>query len=314
MIYPLETSTRKTRYGLFECSSCGKEIKTSIDIAKKKKTTFCRRCACKSKPPTRGTLEEKIQKFENNFDNPKEYLYDLYYNKKISINKIGIKFKMSNRTIRKILEHYNIQIKDGSKAVKDQWVDNEKRKRELATFNSNNLKGRISPHRLSLKEIGERVKNNDFILLKELKRRKTQYFKCKCKKCGSILKLTPYGVSVPHKCKTSKKSVLEDKTIAFLEKHNIEFLNEYSFKDLVFKKRLRFDFAIFKDEELFCLIECDGKQHFYKDTPWYSDELKIRDKMKDNYCADKNIKLIRIPFFHIGRVDDILEYHLKSLL
>lgn len=50
-----------------------------------------------------------------------------------------------------------------------------------------------------------------------------------------------------------------------LNKYNINFQSEYVFNNLVGKnnKKLRFDFAIFNNNKLYCLIEFDGYQHYH---------------------------------------------------
>ena len=68
-----------------------------------------------------------------------------------------------------------------------------------------------------------------------------------------------------------------------------------------------FDFAIFKDnKELNYLIEFDGQQHFeYKENKdcWNNEEnfekTQIRDNLKNQWCKDNNIPLIRIPYWHL---------------
>jgi hypothetical protein len=60
-----------------------------------------------------------------------------------------------------------------------------------------------------------------------------------------------------------------------LEENNICFKREYSFNDLLSPKgkKLRFDFAIFENDELQLLIEFDGRQHFYgPDGTWTHSE------------------------------------------
>ena len=49
-----------------------------------------------------------------------------------------------------------------------------------------------------------------------------------------------------------------------LTKNNINFSTQYTFSDLrsVNNYVLKFDFAIFKDNKLDCLIEFDGRQHY----------------------------------------------------
>ena len=84
-----------------------------------------------------------------------------------------------------------------------------------------------------------------------------------------------------------------------LENH-ISFQKEYSFQDLYDKKLLRFDFAIFKNNKLIELIEFDGRQHFNDYTPWKSketlEERKKRDLLKNKFCEENNLKLIRINY------------------
>lgn len=88
-----------------------------------------------------------------------------------------------------------------------------------------------------------------------------------------------------------------EETIAnFLSNNNITFSKEYSFSDLKRKNRLRFDFAIFNNNTLQCLIEFDGVQHFNKKNGFYNEEIVENDKAKDKYCLDNNIKLFRIKY------------------
>ena len=62
---------------------------------------------------------------------------------------------------------------------------------------------------------------------------------------------------------------------------------------------MRFDFAIFSNEDkLLFLLEYDGEQH-YKEINFFRNSLEniqMRDKMKEEYCLKNNIKLIRISY------------------
>lgn len=92
----------------------------------------------------------------------------------------------------------------------------------------------------------------------------------------------------------------------FLKKNKIKYEKEYIFDNLKDKKHLRFDYAIFNNEQLFALIEFDGIQHFSIEKGFFGDPLDIQekdlkyiqshDKMKDNYCSENNIKLLRIKY------------------
>ena len=69
---------------------------------------------------------------------------------------------------------------------------------------------------------------------------------------------------------------------------------------------LRFDFYL---PDYNCCIEYDGEQHFkYRETGWNTEEnfkkVQIRDKIKNQYCKEKGIKLIRILFTDYNFIDN----------
>lgn len=128
------------------------------------------------------------------------------------------------------------------------------------------------------------------------------YWKCQCLKCGTIKSIR--GISLRKGLAKSCgciKSYGEEKIASILTQHNIIFKKEYSFNDLVYKDKLRFDFAIFNpDGTLSHLVEFDGIQHF-EQTGWENLEIiQFRDNLKNQYCKDKGIKLIRL-----NNIDDI---------
>lgn len=94
---------------------------------------------------------------------------------------------------------------------------------------------------------------------------------------------------------SGKKSSLEIKTEKWLIKNNINFENQKVFNDCKNKKHLFFDFYL---SDYNIAIECDGRQHEnpidYFGGEENFKEQKIRDKIKDDYCKNNNIKLIRI--------------------
>ena len=122
------------------------------------------------------------------------------------------------------------------------------------------------------------------------------YWHCQCLKCGSIKSIRGFSLrSGRTKSCGCIKSIGEELIASLLTKHNIIFEKEYSFNDLIYKNKLRFDFAIFNaDGTLSHLIEYDGIQHF-EQTGWEDvNIIQYRDNLKNQYCFDNNIKLIRI--------------------
>lgn len=128
------------------------------------------------------------------------------------------------------------------------------------------------------------------------------YWFCKCLKCGTIKSIR--GISLRKGMTKScgcVKSIGEELIGQILNDNKIKYKKEYSFNDLFYKQKLRFDFAIFNDDnQLSHLIEYDGVQHF-KESYWGGlEKIQLRDNLKNQYCKEHNIKLIRI-----NKIEDI---------
>nr|MDA3855895.1 DUF2726 domain-containing protein [Candidatus Woesearchaeota archaeon] len=98
----------------------------------------------------------------------------------------------------------------------------------------------------------------------------------------------------------------------------INYVSQFTFKNLVYKKKLRFDFGLLDDKgNLFILIEYDGIQH-YESNEFFGGikefkELKKRDSMKNKYCKDSGYKLIRIFYKDYHNIESILEKELAKI-
>lgn len=129
------------------------------------------------------------------------------------------------------------------------------------------------------------------------------YWMCKCD-CGnpnlkevSSSSLKKGGVQ---SCGCITKSIGETNIAKILTENNIPFQEQVSFPDLKNKKPLRYDFGIYDKNanSLIRLIEFDGIQHFEEQDYFTHSltEIKINDKIKNEYAKNKNIPLIRIPY------------------
>lgn len=88
-----------------------------------------------------------------------------------------------------------------------------------------------------------------------------------------------------------------------LKSLNLNFEREKRFKNCKNKKELRFDFYL---PDYNCCIEYDGIQHF-QECSLCTDTLedrKYRDNIKNQYCRDNNIKLIRISYIDYDKIDE----------
>ena len=140
------------------------------------------------------------------------------------------------------------------------------------------------------------------------------YLKCKCLKCNQEVLIRKDSFLNGHAtscgCIRSKG---EEKIASLLNKNGIKFKKEYKFENLKDKDFLRFDFAIFLNDKLSCLIEYQGIQHFIANgqgwnTKEYLSLLQQHDKLKKDFCENKNITL-----YYITYKDDI-ERKIKEII
>ena len=110
------------------------------------------------------------------------------------------------------------------------------------------------------------------------------------------------------------KSKGNEKVAALLRENKIEYIKEYSPDNLKRKGNLRFDFAIL-DEKHFVVyfIEYDGQLHYgYSDSGWDTAERFQRtlesDSLKNSYCQQHHLPLIRIPYTRYDQlnINDLL--------
>jgi very-short-patch-repair endonuclease len=112
------------------------------------------------------------------------------------------------------------------------------------------------------------------------------------------------------KCNESKG---EKAIRIYLENKNIDFVYQKKFDNCKSKKNLRFDFHL-PNENL--IIEYDGEQHFNINEFFGGKEafkkLKNNDKIKNDFCKENKINLIRIPFFKFNEINNILNKNLNE--
>ena len=141
------------------------------------------------------------------------------------------------------------------------------------------------------------------------------------KKCGRKYSILPSNfIRNGHRCsycrengKSKGEAIIEH----WLKKYKIKYEREYGFNDCKYNRRLKFDFMIYNTkDEIFCLIEFDGEQHFHKDSVFWRKKsinskeayeiIKRRDKIKNNYCKKNKIPLFRISYKDIKNIHYIL--------
>lgn len=121
----------------------------------------------------------------------------------------------------------------------------------------------------------------------------------------SLVLFTQHGGQLCPDC-SNKESVGENKIKKYLESRDVYFKYQYWFPDCRDVRPLPFDFYI-PDKNI--IIEFDGRQHFIE-TDYFSyslEETNKHDKIKNDFCVNKGINLIRIPYTDINNIKEILD-------
>lgn len=148
-----------------------------------------------------------------------------------------------------------------------------------------------------------------------------KYIIWKCKECGyeweaQVAKRALYNRGCPE-CNKSKG---EKQLDIILTQYNVPHNSQYTFDNLVGigGNLLRFDVPVFwdvKKTNLRMLIEYDGIQHFEWVKGWITKKefkrIQIHDQLKNEYCKNNNIKLIRIPYWDFENIEEILKRELN---
>lgn len=135
-------------------------------------------------------------------------------------------------------------------------------------------------------------------------------WKCECS-CGNITYVSSNNLLKKNPisscgCLLSKG---EQKIHSILQKLNIKFKSQYINKNCINPKTnmpLRFDFYLL---DYNCCLEYDGQQHFhYSQNGWNDkenfDKTQYRDSIKNKFCKDNNMNLIRIPYTDYDKIDE----------
>jgi hypothetical protein len=161
-----------------------------------------------------------------------------------------------------------------------------------------NLSKRFSKtHEMFTTEVFDRV-GDEFEVLGKYQR-KDRPIKMKHVVCQTIFEVTPnhFLSSMESRCPYCKSSKGEKAIESFLVNNSIEYIHQFRIKECKNKRSLPFDFAILEKGKLKLLIEFDGIQHYYPKWGQKEFERTIKnDEIKDNYCKQNKIPLIRIPY------------------
>lgn len=282
---------------LFRCGICQKEFTRTFVGIKKSKLKVCRNCWAKESNKNRTLTIQQIQEICEKHD----YIFiDTFYNgisNKINImDKENYKGKSTIGNIRKNKRFQRFSLLSNA---------------ENFSYNINNFIMRNGLDSKFIKVTGADGCGHILCL-----------FQCKC---GNTYITTIQRFMNKKKCRCEKcsKSIssYEYKVKKFLEYNNIYFLHHHWFDSCrtTNNRVCYFDFYL---PNYNLAIEVDGEQH-YKEVPRAhnksaSKELKDviqRDNIKNMFCQEHKIGLIRIPYYlfskdeYIKILKEVLQIH-----
>lgn len=149
--------------------------------------------------------------------------------------------------------------------------------------------------------IGQKFGKLTVLKLNEYKD-KDLFYQCECE-CGNIINVSGTHLRAGHtlSCGCLKTSYGAQQIEKFLIQLKISYEKEKTFptlKNPKTGKSLRFDFYL---PILNTVIEYDGEQHF-KESPILK-EYQYRDNIKNQWCKNNNIRLIRISYKDLKQID-----------
>lgn len=163
------------------------------------------------------------------------------------------------------------------------------------------------------KQIFEKY-SNEYEILGEYINNKTK-IKVKHNKCGYIWDIIPKDLLRERRCPHCMKSKGEAFISNLLENMNIPYTSQYRFDNCKNLLPLPFDFMVEINGRI-KLIEFDGNQHFRQGNGWGDkssfDRIIHNDNIKNQFCYENNIPLLRIPYWWIR--NDKAERELKKFL
>lgn len=128
--------------------------------------------------------------------------------------------------------------------------------------------------------------------------------------CGNIFKyssLANLRRRLTRGCPSCNQSRYSRIVEEWLIKNKLKYETEYKYDDLKGNKNnLKFDFSC---HHFNVLIEVDGELHFFdkmKNEIEFNKQNKY-DKLKNDYCINNNIKLIRIPYWDFNNEEYVIK-------
>ena len=254
--------------------------------------------------------------------------------KKTNLEKYGTENVFQSEKIKNKIKKTNLEKYDVENPYKSKIIQDKIKKTNLEKYGVENISqsplfkktirksfkesGRLKSTTIFKKEVFDLVGDKIEVLEEYISAKDKILFQCN--KCNHRFKMNPNSFLNGNRCPRCSISKGEESIEKWLKTNNIDFYSQYKFSDCKNKRSLPFDFYLMDFD---CCIEFDGKQHFEPTRFGSKNQMKtikgfiqilINDKIKDDFCKLNKIKLIRIPYWDLNKIDKILneEFNLPT--
>lgn len=139
--------------------------------------------------------------------------------------------------------------------------------------------------------------------------RSNENVKIFCKGHGGYFYQRPGNHLNGANCSKCKKSKGEVKISNILKNLNIEYVEQFSFDDCKYVRKLKYDFVVFVNTRKAC-IEYNGEQHYNPISAFGGEDnlkiIKLKDDIKLDYCRKNNIPLLVIHYKDFKSLEKIV--------
>lgn len=314
---PENLSTCSEKIVFWNCSECGLEMLKKFRIANK--NNFCLSCSNKrnsinSSEKRSKTMKKKVEDgtylppmtgkkhSESTVEKQRKRLKGKTYEEIYGEEKAGkIKETLS---IKNTGDGNPFFGKTHSEETKE--IISIKNKRSVRRGKDSNFYGKNYNKKLTNSEFIEKANkkhNNLYDYSMTEYNGTSSHIDVICKKHGIFRQIANTHLSGCG-CPKCNNSVGESRIEDFLNKNGIKFITQYKFDGCFNKSKLPFDFYLV---DCNICIEYDGEFH-YKNLGFNDlNYQKINDEIKNTFCSNNNIELIRIPYTELDNINEILE-------
>lgn len=164
-----------------------------------------------------------------------------------------------------------------------------------------------------------RDKGYDVLNVQEYIDAKTSNLEVMCP--NGHLWVTDYGnFKQGNRCPHCSMSAGEQDVSVWLDNSIYSYKYNHPIKEITENKYsiLKFDFRVLNEKQDFVTyIEFDGQQHFMAND-WFDkgeslEARQKRDKIKDDYCAENKLRLLRVPYTKRRKIPEILDNYFQSI-